>query len=219
LPNLPNPIHAVRLRMRHAQDRAFDRAAGVDTVERVPAEQLSLPTGCAGDGLDYDATTVADFRRVIRKSGVAFAQTTFIDLGCGKGRTLMMAANAGFDRVIGVEADHGLCKTARRNAEIWRELHPTSAAIEVVEEDAQSFQFPAGNLFVYLYNPFSGSVFDTVIARLATLAEDSSRQLLIAYAHNQLADRIDASGAFERRNLRPLLPWRRSTVSFYRPRR
>ena len=176
---------------------------------------MKFAADAAGDAGDYSPTAIADFRRIISHAGAVPAGMTFVDLGCGAGRVLVMAAMAGFSRVMGVEADPGLVTLARRNVERWQDRHSCGALIEVVAQDARDFRYPDRDLFVYLYSPFLGAIFDAVLRRLVERGRRPGT-LIIAYNSNELADRIDATGQFGRRNVRPLLPWRRPTMSIHR---
>lgn len=212
-----NPLYLAATKLRRAENFAFDRRCRTETEQPVYPEQLSLPAESAADALFYAATPVRDFRRVVRASGVVPQEFTFLDLGCGKGRALMLAQEFGFARVIGVEADRRLYEIAARNLSRWREQQPAAPATELVHQDARHVQLPGGNLFIYLFNPFHGALLDEVVARIARAARDPSRKLIIAYYCNEFAHQIDAAGAFERSDVRPLLPWRRPTISYYRP--
>lgn len=211
-----NPVYRIANKLRMREAAAFDRRYRVDTERPVFVDELRIPVRSAGDARYYAATPVRDFRRLVRKSGVTAERFTFVDLGCGKGRVLMLASEAGFRRIIGVEADPHLCEIAKANARRWREHHAGSAPIEVINADARDYDFPPDDLFVYLFNPFDGEVLDDVARHLALASEATGRALVIAYFNNLGVDRMDAVQRFTREDLRPLLPWRRSTVSYHR---
>ena len=214
-----NPVRRLALALRARQDRQFDDLAGTETRSSVPVHDMNLSPIISIDACDYGPTSVADFRRLIRKSGVRPATTHFTDLGCSKGPALLLAAEAGFAEVIGVEVDRSLCEAARRNAALWSAHRPMSPPIQIIETEARDYAFPAGDLFVYLFNPFDGAVFDAVAARLSLMARDPSRIIMIGYNNHRLGDRIDETGAFVRQNIIPILPWRRPAISFYRSKR
>ena len=86
---------------------------------------------------------------------------TFVDLGCGKGRALIVAFENGFARVIGVEFAKSLVEIARKNSDI------VGARAEVTHEDATRFEFPNGDLVVFMSNPFQGEVMRQVMNNLA----------------------------------------------------
>src|SRR5215472_1458160 len=67
-------------------------------------------------GVHYQACEPAVFRRAFSCLHDDWSSYTFVDLGCGKGRVLLMARELGFGRIIGVEFAPALAKVARRNA-------------------------------------------------------------------------------------------------------
>lgn len=81
----------------------------------------------------------------------------FVDVGCGKGRPLLIASRYGFRRLIGVEYSERLCRVARKNL---------ADQAEIVCQDAADFRFPDGPLFVYFHNPFGESVLTSVLSNL-----------------------------------------------------
>src|SRR5262249_41876406 len=90
----------------------------------------------------------------------------FIDLGSGKGRSLLMAAAYGFKRIIGVEFMPEWHRAAEENIRKFAAANPSAPPIESVCMDAVDFDFPAEPLVVYLFNPFPEPVFVTVMERL-----------------------------------------------------
>jgi SAM-dependent methyltransferase len=98
----------------------------------------------------------------------------FVDLGCGKGRVLLVAANLGFKQVIGVEFARELAEIANQN---FTKMKVTNAA--VVHADAAEYQFPDSDLVVYLYNPFLPQVMKKVVANLK---RSRAKRLFVIYS-------------------------------------
>lgn len=163
---------------------------------------------------EYLPTDVGLFRRVMRKSKVETSNYSFVDLGCGKGRALLAAAHYPFKAIVGVEADSNLYEVAKTNVMRWSKGRPESR-IRLVQADARTVDLPAGNLFVFMYSPFRGPVFEHVAARLACLANEPGRAIVIAYLADFEADSLDRTGCFVRIRMRRLQFWARSTVSLF----
>jgi SAM-dependent methyltransferase len=110
---------------------------------------------------DYQATDPAIFADAMDAVGshADLAQFTFIDIGSGKGRVLLMAAGYPFRSIIGVELLPELHEIARQN--VQREPR-----IELVLGDARDFVFPNDPLIVFLFNPFPVWVLRNVIGSL-----------------------------------------------------
>jgi SAM-dependent methyltransferase len=135
----------------------------------------------------------------------------FIDLGSGKGRVLLMAAEYPFRRIIGVELLPELHEIARQNllrvsppsqalisgeSEIQelRVPHPSptpfggeggirNERIELVLGDVRSFTFPPEPLVVFLFNPFPAHVIRAVMQNLQRSLESSPRPAFVIF-HN-----------------------------------
>jgi SAM-dependent methyltransferase len=106
---------------------------------------------------------------------------TFIDLGSGKGRVLLMASDYPFKRIIGVEFMPELHRTAQKNIACYPNDREQCRQIETVCMDAREFQFPDGPLVVYLFNPFPESTFAQVLENLRLSVEQAPRPVYIAY--------------------------------------
>jgi predicted RNA methylase len=106
---------------------------------------------------------------------------TFIDLGCGKGRVLLMASDYSFQRIIGVEFIPELHRAAQKNIAGYSSDRQRCRRIEAVCVDARDLQFPPGPLVVYLFNPFSEATFARVLEYLRESDEKMPRPVYIAY--------------------------------------
>lgn len=106
----------------------------------------------------------------------------FLDVGCGKGRALLIAAEMPFREVLGVELNPELAVTALCNVERWEALGKAQCAIRVVCGDGTEVTLSKGPLLVYLYNPFSGEVLRRLLERLDGWAV-GGKQLEIVYLY------------------------------------
>jgi predicted RNA methylase len=106
---------------------------------------------------------------------------TFVDLGSGKGRVLLMAADYPFRKIIGVEFMPELDRAAQENIAKYPSERRQCRQIESICMDARDFQFSDGPLVVYLFNPFSESTLARVLENLRRSAEQAPRPIYIAY--------------------------------------
>ena len=147
------------------EDEAFDRKYDVETAGIVRLKTLKVPDPNWVYGIDYEPVSAGLFRRAMADLDVAFASFTFVDLGSGKGKALLLAAAHPFKAVIGVEIAPDLHAAAERN--IRRYTGPTRAAsVTTVCMDAASFDFPDGPLVVHAYNPFDEEVMVRVVGNI-----------------------------------------------------
>jgi SAM-dependent methyltransferase len=123
---------------------------------------------------------------------------TFIDMGCGKGRALIVASEFHFRDIVGVELSPTLAKIARKNAQLIKTRFPNRTEIAIKEGDACAFQIPSGNIVVYLYNPFSEEILSKVIAALEAAIATEQREVYVVYMYPSFSDCIDVWPVFKR---------------------
>lgn len=161
-------------------DRDFDRRYGVDTGGVIAQADLDVSAPTWVHGSAYVATSPIDFGEVLAPYGLDLSKTSFVDLGCGKGRVLLMASALPFARVVGVEYSESLAAIARDNLVRYRGPRAAAGA-EVVIGDASAYAYPDGDLVVFMYHPFDEVVMQRVIDALARTVSDSPRRLLVLY--------------------------------------
>ena len=119
---------------------------------------------------------------------------TFVDLGSGKGRTLLMASEYPFRRILGVEILPELHEIARENLSRYKSESQKCFALEAICGDAADFPFPAEPLVLYLFNPLPEPGLRTVIDRLDQSLRGHPREVYVLY-HNPLLERVLSASA------------------------
>jgi SAM-dependent methyltransferase len=119
----------------------------------------------------YEPTPIADAERMLASAAVVPHESTFVDLGAGMGRVVILAARLPFRAVIGVEISPALAEIARDNLASAHDTLRVAGDVGIVRRDALEYAFPDGPLVVYLYNPFDEAIMAPVIAALAQRAD------------------------------------------------
>jgi SAM-dependent methyltransferase len=118
-----------------------------------------------------------------------FDKFTFIDIGSGKGRALLLASELGFRRIIGIELLPELVEVARGNARTFKQ-RGSLAEIELICGDATEFTFPAEPAVVFLFNPLPEPALRTLLENLGRSLREKPRPLYVAYANPILRQSI-----------------------------
>ena len=137
----------------------------------------------------YQPTEPALFREMIdalQQNGIGLSQLTFIDLGSGKGRTLLMAADYPFRRIIGVELLPSLHQIAQENLARYTNSSQQCFALETLCSDATTFAFPEEPLLLYLFNPFPESGLRRTIQNFESNLRRHPRAAYVLYHNPQL---------------------------------
>jgi SAM-dependent methyltransferase len=187
----------IRFMIAARADRRFDRMHGVDTAGTIPLEFLTIRGANRALGNEYVPTSPKSFAFMARYLPRDPSGYAFIDIGCGKGRVLLLASHYPFSRIVGVEFAGELAAVARLNAGRYRDRARRCPAVDVVEADATAFEFPPAPMVVYLYNPFDRDVLARVVDNLAASLTTVPRDCIVIYATSTFAT----------------MPWVRTTLA------
>jgi len=181
----------------------FDERYGVDTSGLIVGGELR--SGHKNDVFNtaYYGIAPSRFRGVI---GEWIADNThagadsysFIDVGCGKGRAVMMASEYPFRQAIGVELHASLAQVAKANLAIWRSTGRPVCPMRIVCQDATEFPFPQGPCLLYLFNPFAAPVMQQLIASIEAAFNHQPGMLDLIYFNPEKEALLQAHTGFKR---------------------
>lgn len=194
----------------------FDQAHGVDTSGLVPAKHLTTGhahdehvTAYYGVAPSILRALIAHWRETVPPHPIS--SYTFLDIGCGKGRALLVASELPFRGVVGIELNPNLAAVARANVEAWKGSHaadstaPLLAPTEILEQDALELTLPATPTLIFLFHPFEAPLLrkllrriETQIAEHAKLSPHNPPALDILYVNAECASVLDRHPAFQR---------------------
>ena len=141
----------------------------------------------------YQPTESALFHEMLevlrQQSHSDFHDFVFIDLGSGKGRTLLMASDYRFRRIVGVELLPALHQAAQDNLSKYRSESQKCFALESVCADATEFPFPSESTVLYILNPFPEVGLKRMIANLEQSLREHPRAVYVLY-HNPLLEQV-----------------------------
>jgi SAM-dependent methyltransferase len=146
----------------------------------------------------YQPTDAALFQEMMDGLAIDFREFTFIDVGSGKGRTLLMASEYPFHRILGVEILPELHHAAEQNIQAYHSATQQCALIESIGMDAREFEFPREALLLYLFNPLPESALREVLLKLERSLAETPREVWIVYHNPQLDAALAASSFLER---------------------
>ncbi len=137
----------------------------------------------------YQPTEPALFAEIMAGLEINFQDFTFIDVGSGKGRVLLMAAHYPFHRILGIELLPTLHHVAQENLRDYKSDSQKCFALEAICADAREFIFPAEPLVLYLFNPLPEPALIDTIANLDRSLKQDPRIVYLLY-HNPLLEHV-----------------------------
>lgn len=146
----------------------------------------------------YQPTEPALFQEMMASLPIDFDGFTFIDLGSGKGRTLLMASHYPFRRIVGVELIAELHRAAEENIRKYQNPAQRCCQIESIAADARKYEFPAEPLVLYLFNPLPERALGEVLERLHKSLARAPRPVWVVYHNTVLENILGAAGFLEK---------------------
>jgi SAM-dependent methyltransferase len=164
------------------RDRSFDRRHGTDTSGAVEPSGLGIADAALREkAILYLPSPARVTRWMLENIGLDHREFSFVDLGCGKGRVLLVASEYPFRRIVGVDISTELSEIARRNEARYRSSTRKCREIHVHTQNVLAFDFPEGNLLVHLYHPFDPELTGTTLRRLGESLVVRPRRIVVAY--------------------------------------
>src|SRR6202008_2302358 len=149
---------------------------GTDTLRWVWVEDLGANSEHDANAVGYRASKALPLWRLIKRLKLP-RDRTFVGLGSGKGRVLLLAAQLKFQKIVGVEFSPKLCTIAWANiAKFSRQLNIRSE-IDIIEADAAQFSITPDQCIFYAFNPFDGTVMGALLASLRESLEYFPREV------------------------------------------
>jgi len=133
---------------------------------------------------------------------------SFLDIGAGMGRGLLVASRLPFREVTGIELHPTLCATAQKNIRLWEKAGRARCPMKVVCQDATSFQFPRNPTVAYLFNPFRAPVLKALLRQMEKQFATRPGQLDLLYANDECVEVLESNPRWKLlwRGLIPLSP-------------
>lgn len=170
----------------------FDAEHGIVTEALIFLGELDpAEIGAAlEDATHYEPTPLAQFDAMLAALPVSPQGRTFVDIGAGMGRIVMIASLHPFKQVIGVEVSPALCETARENLAQWRRRRADLVCkdVRIVCKDVSQYALPHGDLVLYLYNPFGEATLQQLADRIAAEASGHAAVMYHTPVHRRVLD-------------------------------
>jgi SAM-dependent methyltransferase len=181
-------------------DLYFDWRFGTDTRRKLDTSLFEAHLANREHAVSYQPTKAQPFLRLLRELQLPLG-STFVDVGCGKGKVLLLAAQRKqnrFKRIVGLEFSETLCAQAKKNIKIFQAKGEVMAPIEVVQGDATQHTLAGDENVFFLYNPFDGVILAQFLDVIRRSAAQHPRQIWLLYSVPLHAEVVEKSGLFAR---------------------
>lgn len=130
-------------------------------------------------------------------------QKHFLDIGCGKGRAMFVAAHFGFTHITGIDISKPFCE----ETEALMKRLPGNVQALVQHADAFYYRIPKEIQVIFLFNPFDEVIMSGVVENILMSGEEHPRDIYIIYMNPQHKELFTEAGftiIYEHKKLRYL---------------
>lgn len=175
----------------------FDVAHGIDASGFVPATECATEEVPAEQINPYGGSQPSIVRRVLASLPEP-QRYAFVDIGCGKGRPLVVASEFPYRRVVGVELSTQLAQVARTNAATITKRYPSRTPIEIQIADATTVSPPADRVVYFLYNSFGRQLVKALISNIEKQLQGQLEHAFFVFYNPVYGEVLDQSPHFAR---------------------
>ena len=160
----------------------------ISTFDPVALNKLTIINGDISKASHYEAanyylleTLFTAFRKISNADSL-------VDLGCGKGRVLAVAAHFGFTNITGIDFATELCNEASANMKKIQKRFP-DLKWRIINDDIANYNISADDSVFFMFNPFNEAVLKGLLKNLDDSFNQFHRPIYFIYAspvHQQL---------------------------------
>lgn len=109
-------------------------------------------------------------------------QLVLIDVGCGKGKVLLVASDFEFKRIVGIDLNKKLLSTCRKNINNYKNLKEKKNLIKLEQINALKYNITNENVF-YFFDPFSQKILDKFLKKILQSFKKNKRIIYLIFAN------------------------------------
>ena len=176
------------------KENRFDNKYGLETGKSESNYLNKISSPNTEFAVAYEAIQADVFKKMMKNITSIIQNTNdfiFLDLGSGKGRALLYSAEYSFKKCIGVEFSQELHAIAVENIASYQNNTTGSNNFELLCMDVENYDLPEDNLVLFMYNPFTGKVMQSVLDKIKLFVENNQNDLVILYRNPTCADLFD----------------------------
>jgi SAM-dependent methyltransferase len=175
----------------------YDISRGTDTSGYLGLDRLSILSPHKDRGVHYGPSKRWPFLKVMKEISPP-KDCTFVDVGCGKGKVLLMAMDLGFRHVTGIEFSPELCRIARKNVEVIRHRTNLKCEIEIIEGDAADYVVRSQDRVFFFFDPFDDFIMSLFIDHVVASLNSHPRRIWLILSYPSRSSPIEKSALFQK---------------------
>jgi SAM-dependent methyltransferase len=156
-----------------------ERKYRLNTTGFEPTEQMNISRPIIDLAYSYMPSNYKLLEHVFNEVNQYDHNQTFLDIGCGKGRAMMVAAHYDFKKITGVEINLDYCTSLSETSIKYQ--NEFNCSFEIICGDASEYHIPDDVQTIFFYNPFKEPVMRKVVSNIMSSLSNNKRELYIIY--------------------------------------
>jgi SAM-dependent methyltransferase len=161
---------------------------GSNTFISAELKNLTITSSNIKEGSPYEAASFYMIEQLLAAFRKISDHTSIVDLGCGKGRMMMVAPHFGFTSITGIDFAKEVCEQAIINMTKKEKQFP-GIKWKVIDKDVEDYDISPSDSVFFLFNPFTQTVLENFLKKLDASCDQFPRTTWFIYAsplHQQL---------------------------------
>jgi tRNA1(Val) A37 N6-methylase TrmN6 len=166
---------------------------GHGTFIPIELKNLTIAQGDIKKGSRYEAVSFYMLEHLFNAFKKISDETSIVDLGCGKGRMMMVAPHFGFTRIAGIDFAKEVCEQASANMERKEKQFP-GLKWKILNENVEDYAIQPDDTVFFMFNPFNETVLKNFLEKLDTSCHQFPRATCFLYASPQYEKLLSDKG-------------------------
>jgi len=185
------------LHLSHRWKHPFDKAHGIEANGYIDQRRLTIDKDFNEKINGYMGVQPSVVRQALNTLP-DLKEYSFVDLGCGKGRALVVASEFPFRHISGVEISSKIARIAQKNALIIKNRYPSRTKVEIIKGNAVDFPRSNRKIVLFNYNAFGTELMTQLLKNIERGLEQSIEHLFLIYHNPRCGVLPDSSPAMMR---------------------
>ena len=154
---------------------------GIHTFSPIDLKKLTITNGDTSKASRYEAVNFFLLEKLLENFRKLSSVTSIVDLGCGKGRVLVVAAYYGFTNIKGIDFAVELCQEATKNMQKVKSKFPL-IHWKIINSSIEEYDILPDDTVFFMFNPFTEEIIRIFLNKLERSCQQFPRTTYFLYA-------------------------------------
>ena len=165
----------------------------IKTFSPIPLKNLTIENADISKSSPYEAVNYYMLEKLLTAFRKLSSEASIVDLGCGKGRVMVVAAYFGFTKITGIDFAKELCEEAGNNMNKTQNTIP-GINWEVIHANVLDYSISQDDVVFFMFNPFVEETLNAFLDKLHESCKIFPRKTWFLYASPQYAAALEKQG-------------------------